>query len=87
MAVHSGNNFTISSSAFIIAFQVNRRVFEYAVGLSKLFQGSTQDVLQVYEEVTNCRCGVQTVERDLQDDCRDGQHCWDSESDLDIKAL
>ena len=27
-------------------------VHEYAVGLSKLLQGSTQDVLRVYEQVT-----------------------------------
>ena len=43
---------TISSSAFIIAFQVNQCMFEYTVSLSKLLQGSTQDVLWVYEEAT-----------------------------------
>ena len=41
----------ISSSAFTVAFQVNRCMFEDAVGLSKLLQGSTQDVLWAYEEV------------------------------------
>ena len=40
----------ISSSTFI--FQVNRCMFQYTVGLSKLPQGSTQDVLRAYEEVT-----------------------------------
>ena len=35
----------ISSSAFIAVFKVNRCMLEYAVGLSKLLQGSTQDVL------------------------------------------
>ena len=56
---------TISSSAFIVAFQVNWYMFEYAVCLLKLPQGSTQDVLWAYEEVALvkdiviCRCGVQ----------------------------
>ena len=35
----------ISSCAFIVALQVNRCMFDYTVGLSKLLQGSTQDVL------------------------------------------
>ena len=34
-----------SSFAFIAAFQVNRCMFEYTIDLSKLLQGSTQDVL------------------------------------------
>ena len=36
-------------NTFIVAFQVNRCMFEY--GLSKLPQGSMQDVLWAYEEV------------------------------------
>ena len=41
-----GRLLMISSSAFIAAFQVIRCMFEYAIDLSKLPQGSTQDVLQ-----------------------------------------
>ena len=41
----------ISSSAFTAAFQVSRCMFEDAVGLSKLFQGSTQDIIGAYKEV------------------------------------
>ena len=42
----------ISSSAFIAALQVNQCMFEYTIDLSKLFQGSTQDVFRAHEEVT-----------------------------------
>ena len=81
----------ISNFLFIVAFQVNRCMFEYTICLSKLFQSSMQEPgLWIshsgkghrYRHQTNCRIGVQW---DLQDDCRDGQHCWDSDSDA--KAL
>ena len=41
----------ISSSAFTAAFQVDRCMLEYTVGLSKLLQGSTQDIIWAYKEV------------------------------------
>ena len=45
MTVAFGLLCAISCSAFIAAFQVHLCMFEYVVCLSKLLQGSTQDVL------------------------------------------
>ena len=41
-----------ATNGFILSFQVNRCMFEYTAGLSKLLQGSTQDVLRANEEDT-----------------------------------
>ena len=30
---------------------------------------------------------AENKQRNLQDDCRDDQHCWDSDSDLQPKTL
>ena len=42
---------SITSPQFLAAFQINISVFSYTKGLSELLQGSSQDVILVYNEV------------------------------------
>ena len=43
----------ITDHAFIVAFQIVRHFFRYVQGLSSKLQGSTLDVIQGYEMVSN----------------------------------
>ena len=65
----------ISCFTIIATFHVNRCMFVYTVGLSKLHHMvlyfSTSNAMQMRSTVISTR--------------RHGQHCWDS--DLDLKAL
>ena len=44
---------SITDHVFVVAFQVVRHFFRYIKGLSTKLQGSTLDVIQGYDMVTN----------------------------------